>query len=397
MTSSSSEDAVASSSSEDAALMKYDVFISFRREDTRAGFTSHLHAALNRANIYAYVDYKIQKEDGEWTVIGNAIKESASFIVVFSENYSSSEWCLHELVQIMQRSNKNGQGVVLPVFYHIDPSDVRNQTGSYDVALAEQNMQSNDHHEIQTWKNALSQAANLPGFNFPADDRDEPEFIESIVEDVLARLRNANSDVAPEVSPTSQSQVVQYMISISHNVFQAETTWRVVGFLSCVVGLLCYALGPSFIRLFGRWNPFKVVLYVVLSLAILTTILFVKQASPSTRHVQLKKTCITFVFLMIISVYSFFYDRAVSGKPNIPSIISNAAFALVSVSLHRLLQFGVEMGVFSYFVSCFTIQLLTINWMLNFIAIIFGFLLFLIHSFLNSPPNAAIGREDNQV
>ena len=202
------------------------------------------------------------------------------------------------------------------------------------------------------------------------------------------------SSISHSVSDVSKTcRVVQVIMSV----FQAETTWRVVGFMSCIVGLLCYALSPSFNRLFGRWNPFKVFLYVALSLAILTTIIFAKKASPSTRNVQLKKTCITFVVLMIISVYSFYNDTAVSGKPDILSVISNAAFALVSVSLHRLLQFGVEMGVFSYFVGCFTIQLLTINWMLNFIAIIFGFMLFLLHSTMNPQPNVASERQDNQV
>lgn len=91
------------------------------------------------------------------------------------------------------------------------------------------------------------------------------------------------SDVVPEVSQTSANvhEVASVVMSISfHRMFkvlQAKTTWR-------VLGLLSYALGPSFNRLFGRWNPFKVFLYVVLSLAILTTILFAKQSSISTFH-----------------------------------------------------------------------------------------------------------------
>jgi len=133
-------------------------------------------------------------------------------------------------------------------------------------------------------------------------------------------------------------------------VFHAKTTWRLVGLMSNVVGLLCHALSPSFNRLIGRWKPFKVFLYVVLSLAIITTIMFTKQSSLSTRHGQLK-TYTSFAVLMIISVYSFFYDRAVNGKPDKLSIVSNAAFALVSLSLHKLISFGFEIGVFSYFLG----------------------------------------------
>ncbi|KHN33843.1 hypothetical protein glysoja_021724 [Glycine soja] len=49
------------SSSTLAVTKKYDVFISFRGEDTRPDFTSHLHAALCRNSIETYIDYPIQK------------------------------------------------------------------------------------------------------------------------------------------------------------------------------------------------------------------------------------------------------------------------------------------------------------------------------------------------
>lgn len=108
----------------------------------------------------------------------------------------------------------------------------------------------------------------------------------------------------------------------------------------------------------------------------------------STRYVQLK-TCTLFAVLMIISVYSFFYDRALNGKPDILSVVSNAAFSMVSLSLHKLTNFGFEICGFSYFLGCFTIQLLTINWILIFVAIIYGCLLFVIRSSLNSQPEVA--------
>jgi drug/metabolite transporter (DMT)-like permease len=154
-------------------------------------------------------------------------------------------------------------------------------------------------------------------------------------------------------------KTAQVMLQVSHRVFQDEMTWRLIGLMSSVVGLFCYALSPSFNRLIGRRKAFQFFLYGMLSLAIFTTILFAKQSSLSTRHVQIK-TYSSFLVLMIISVYSFFYDRAVNGKPEILSIVSNAAFALVSLSLHRLINFGFEMGVFSYFLGCFAVQLLTI-------------------------------------
>ncbi|MCI62752.1 TIR-NBS-LRR resistance protein, partial [Trifolium medium] len=50
---------MASSSSQAVAtdMKQYDVFISFRGDDTRVGFTSHLHAALKRSYVKTYIDY----------------------------------------------------------------------------------------------------------------------------------------------------------------------------------------------------------------------------------------------------------------------------------------------------------------------------------------------------
>ncbi|CAI8601657.1 unnamed protein product [Vicia faba] len=122
----------------------------------------------------------------------------------------------------------------------------------------------------------------------------------------------------------------------------------------------------------------------------MASILFAKHSSLSTRHFQLK-TYMSFAVLMIISVYSFFYDKAVNGKPETLSIVLNAAFALVSLSLDKLVRFGVEIGMFSYFLGCFAVQLLTINWMLIFVAIFFGCPLFVMHSSINSRPEVATG------
>ncbi|AES76437.1 putative beta-primeverosidase [Medicago truncatula] len=168
-------------------------------------------------------------------------------------------------------------------------------------------------------------------------------------------------------------------IQISSKVSSGNAFWRLVGLVSSVFGLLCYAQSPSFNRLIGRWNIVKFSLYGVFSLAIFTTILFVKQFSPSTKYAQLK-TYISFAVLMIISVYSFYYDKAVNGKPEILSLVSNAAFALMSLSLSKLIKFGFEIGIFAYFLGCLVVQLWTINWMLILVAIIFGCPLFVMHS-----------------
>jgi len=161
---------MASSSSYDASLKKYHVFISFRGEDTRVGFTSHLYKALCQKHIRTYIDNLMEKGDEVWAELVKAMKQSTLFLVVFSENYASSTWCLNELVQIMECHNTNEQVVVIPVFYHVDPSHVRKQTGSYGTALVKHKKQENNNDKMmQKWKAALFQAASLSGFRSTTD------------------------------------------------------------------------------------------------------------------------------------------------------------------------------------------------------------------------------------
>src|ERR1044072_5943570 len=88
---------------------KHDVFISFRGEDTRTNFTSHLHYALCDKSIRTFIDNKLQKGDDVWPSLAEAIEDSHMSIVVFSENYASSRWCLEELVKIMECRQVQGQ------------------------------------------------------------------------------------------------------------------------------------------------------------------------------------------------------------------------------------------------------------------------------------------------
>jgi len=154
---------MASSSS---PLKKYDVFISYRGLDTRVGFTSHLHSALSRNYFRTYIDDRIKSGNNIWEELVNAIKKSTLLRVVFSENYANSTWCLDELVEMMECSRNNRQVVVLPVFYRIEPSQVRYLTGSYGTALAKHKTRRRYSDRcIQNWRNALFKAASLSGFH----------------------------------------------------------------------------------------------------------------------------------------------------------------------------------------------------------------------------------------
>jgi hypothetical protein len=147
---------------------KYDVFISFRGDDTRKTFTAQLHQALSARKIKAYIDYNLVKGYEVGPALEKAIEDSHMSVVVLSENYANSTWCLNELVKILKCRECYGQ-VVLPVFYHVNPSDVRKQTGSYEKAFAkhERNFALNERnsHRLSEWRDALTQVANISGWD----------------------------------------------------------------------------------------------------------------------------------------------------------------------------------------------------------------------------------------
>ena len=144
---------------------KYDVFLSFRGEDTRDNFVSHLYDALCRKKIQTFIDYRLPKGEEISPCLLKNIEESNISVIIFSSNYASSKWCLDELVQILECKEKYGR-IAIPIFYNIDPSNIRNQNGAYADAFVKHKQQfKNDPERVRRWKAALTDAANLSGWD----------------------------------------------------------------------------------------------------------------------------------------------------------------------------------------------------------------------------------------
>ena len=146
---------------------KHDLFVSFRGEDTRDNFTSHLYSALCRQNIQTFIDDQLNRGDEISESLVNAIEASAISVIVFSESYASSRWCLDELVKILDCKKEYAQ-IVIPVFYQVDPPDMRNQNGNFgDSFLKLEERLKENTEKLQSWRNALEEAASLCGFHSP--------------------------------------------------------------------------------------------------------------------------------------------------------------------------------------------------------------------------------------
>ncbi|XP_070663321.1 TMV resistance protein N-like isoform X3 [Malus domestica] len=193
---------------------KYDVFISFRGEDTRLTFTSHLHAALLRKKIETYIDNRLKKGDEIGPALREAIEKSRLSVIIFSKNYASSTWCLNELVHILECKKIYGQ-MVVSIFYDISPSDVRKQKGSYADAFAELENRFKDRMDkVIGWKAALVEATGICSFDYSNKKGTEADFIEEVVEDISTKLKRETSyDLKGMVGIQSRIEQVESLLS----------------------------------------------------------------------------------------------------------------------------------------------------------------------------------------
>ena len=157
--------ASSSSSSFTHQRKNFGVFLSYS-EDTRLGFVSHLYDALDRHGIHTFNDNDLERGEEISARLLKTIENSTLSIIVFSKNYASSVRCLDELVKIIEcRENKLNNQLVLPIFYHVDPSEVRKQRVKFGEALTGHEENFNDKEKVQRWRKALFKAAGISGWH----------------------------------------------------------------------------------------------------------------------------------------------------------------------------------------------------------------------------------------
>jgi hypothetical protein len=146
-----------------AEAKSYDVFLTFSGSDIRLDFRSHLSDALTQKHIVVFIDDQIPEGDEIAQSLFQAIDKSLISLVIFSPNYVKSDWCMSELVRIVECRKKVSQ-VLLPVFYKVDPSDVRWQKGPYADPFTEHEKQYN-LTTVKKWRSALTESASIVGFH----------------------------------------------------------------------------------------------------------------------------------------------------------------------------------------------------------------------------------------
>ncbi|KAL0007746.1 hypothetical protein SO802_009248 [Lithocarpus litseifolius] len=188
-------------SSSSAHRWNYDVFLSFRGEDTRKNFTGYLYEALYNQGFNIFIDKDLQK----------------------------GEEISMELLKAIESSN--GQ-LVLPIFYKVNPSEIRKQDGEFGIALAkhEENFKD-DIEKVQRWRKTLSEAANLSGFHYN-DSCVEFEF--EFIQKVINKISTIKSNHMPLF-------VAQHLVGIDTRAQAIELLLDMESNDACMVGI--YGLG----------------------------------------------------------------------------------------------------------------------------------------------------------
>ncbi|CAH1430635.1 unnamed protein product [Lactuca virosa] len=189
--------ASSSSSSSSSQSWNHDVFLSFRGEDTRKTFVDHLYSALVLQGIDTYKDDETLPQ-GELigTSLMKAIEEALIVVIVFSINYADSSWCLDEVAHIMKCKDMTGK-IIMPIFYDVDPSIVRNQKEKYGEAFARHKLENKN--KVEYWKKALVDASSISGWELKnIANGHESKAIKEIVDKISSRLQLVTASSANE-------------------------------------------------------------------------------------------------------------------------------------------------------------------------------------------------------
>ncbi|XP_039167199.1 disease resistance protein RPV1-like [Eucalyptus grandis] len=182
---------MASSDERTSLGSNYQVFLSFRGPDTRVGFTDVLFHSLNDTGICVFRDDEEvrvgERIDGS---LQRAIDNSRIYIPVFSRTYASSQWCLRELVQILANTSKSeGKKEILPIFYDVQPDDVKLKTPLYhDAILNLEREKKLSTEQVDVWRKALMEVDAIKGWEVKKY-KGYVDVIKLVVEEVLKKLK----------------------------------------------------------------------------------------------------------------------------------------------------------------------------------------------------------------
>ncbi|KAJ0266160.1 Toll/interleukin-1 receptor homology (TIR) domain-containing protein [Hirschfeldia incana] len=163
------------------------LFVNFWGKELSNGFVSHVVKALEDAGVNVSIDSnELKGRDAE--TLFKRIDNSIIALVIFSDRFSESEWCLNEVVR-MDKRVKDSKLRVIPVFYRVSTYDVKNFKGKFGSAFEEtvQKQSPEVTNMAEHWMSSVKSVSSKAGLTSEVHSIDS-SLVDAIVEDVKRQL-----------------------------------------------------------------------------------------------------------------------------------------------------------------------------------------------------------------
>ena len=111
----------------------YDVLISYHSPDVKKTLARHLyHRLLAQYGLRVFLDTKeLPKGDRIFFQIKRTIATTSFHIAIFSPKFEKYNWWVDDIILMLASGLR-----FIPIFYHVDPSEVIIHNGYYAQALS---------------------------------------------------------------------------------------------------------------------------------------------------------------------------------------------------------------------------------------------------------------------
>ncbi|KAL3741009.1 hypothetical protein ACJRO7_022170 [Eucalyptus globulus] len=186
---------VTNPSSSVSTQQDYEVFLSSRGQEMHRVFADFLYTSLTDVGIHVFRNEE-ELETGEEIdpQLIQTIEQCKISIPVISMDYALSKSCLPELDQMVESMDKKNS-IIIPVFYYVEPSDVRDHRGLFANAPVEH---VGDLHSFNRWWYALRRIGKLEGHLLhEKNEGSHGKVVKRIVHEVQQKLKKRDL-IVPE-------------------------------------------------------------------------------------------------------------------------------------------------------------------------------------------------------
>ncbi|CAA7014798.1 unnamed protein product [Microthlaspi erraticum] len=185
------------------------VFVSFRGVDVRETLVKYLLGAFKYQGVNVFIDAN-ERAGMKLQNLFKRIEQSKLAVVIFSKRYADSDWCMEELAKI-DELEKQGKLRVIPVFYYVTPSDVKNIQGEFGEGFGrlKKEFADKEPEKVLRWEASLKPIAEIKGLCAYYNGKIGPPLDRQIVNAVQVWLNEMpGGKVKPRETKTTTGEVV---------------------------------------------------------------------------------------------------------------------------------------------------------------------------------------------